>query len=89
MKLGIYNWLFDLMNISSLSLFRLLCLSTSTVQHLEISRVQSLEISRVQSLEISRQEADLSQFYNDLRSNLRICHVQQLKCEYKFQVQVF
>ena len=30
------------------------------------------------------QEADLSQFYNDLRSNLRICHVQQLKCEYIF-----
>ena len=29
-----------------LSLFRLLYLSTSTVQHLEISRVQSLEISR-------------------------------------------
>ena len=25
------------------------------------------------------QEADLSQFYNDLRSVLRICHVQQLK----------
>ena len=25
------------------------------------------------------QEADLSQFYNDLRSHLRVCHVQQLK----------
>lgn len=25
------------------------------------------------------QEADLSQFYNELRSSLRVCHVQQLK----------
>ncbi len=25
------------------------------------------------------QEADLSQFYNELRSTLRVCHIQQLK----------
>ena len=40
--------------ISAHSLFRLLYLSTSTVQRLEISRVQSLEISRFCTLDISR-----------------------------------
>ena len=40
---------------------------------------QTMISSRGRSLFELLQEADLSHFYNELRSSLRVCHVQQLK----------